>query len=99
MMRLVLIEDHQALREGLELLLDREGCQVVGTAGTAGEGGELIERLDPDVALVDIRLGGESGIDLTRSLIDADPERRVGVYNRSTELHPLVSRAGLGAAR
>ena len=35
---LVLIEDHQALREGLELLLSREGLEVVGTAGSASEG-------------------------------------------------------------
>ena len=72
-MRLVLIEDHQALREGLELLLGREGCEVVGTAGTAAEGREQIERLDPDVSLVDIRLGEDSGIDLTRAVLDADP--------------------------
>ena len=56
-LRLVLIEDHQALREGLELLLAREGCDVVGTAGTAAEGQALVEALAPDVALVDIRLG------------------------------------------
>src|SRR5687767_2630752 len=43
-LRLVLIEDHQALREGLELLLSREGCEVVGTAGTAAEGRALVER-------------------------------------------------------
>jgi DNA-binding NarL/FixJ family response regulator len=96
-LRLVLIEDHQALREGLELLLDREGCEVVGTAGTAGEGRELIERLDPDVALVDIRLGGESGIDLTRALIDADPERRVVLYTGSSDVDLLISGLDSGA--
>src|SRR3954465_2103458 len=48
-LRLVLIEDHQALREGLELLLGREGCEVVGTAGTAGEGRGLVEGLQPRV--------------------------------------------------
>ena len=55
-LRLVLIEDHEALREGLELLLGREGCEVVGTAGTAEEGRRLVDELAPDVALVDIRL-------------------------------------------
>src|SRR5918997_5882921 len=79
-LRLVLIEDHQALREGLELLLDREGCEVVGTAGTAGEGRALIERLEPDVSLVDIRPGEESGIDLKRTLLDDDPAGRVVLY-------------------
>jgi DNA-binding NarL/FixJ family response regulator len=96
-LRLVLIEDHQALREGLELLLDREGCEVVGTAGTRAEGRALVERLAPDVALVDIRLGEESGIELTRELVDADPERRVVLYTGSSDLDLLVDGLDSGA--
>jgi DNA-binding NarL/FixJ family response regulator len=96
-MRLVLIEDHQALREGLELLLGREGCEVVGTAGTAGEGRALIETLEPDVALVDIRLGEESGIDLTRAVIDADPSCRVVLYTGSSDVELLISGLDSGA--
>jgi DNA-binding NarL/FixJ family response regulator len=96
-LRLVLIEDHQALREGLELLLGREGCNVVGTAGTATEGRDLIEDLDPDVSLVDIRLGEESGIDLTRDLIDADPGRRVVLYTGSSDVELLISGLDSGA--
>jgi DNA-binding NarL/FixJ family response regulator len=96
-LRLVLIEDHQALREGLELLLGREGCNVVGTAGTATEGRDLIEDLDPDVSLVDIRLGDESGIDLTRDLIDTDPGRRVVLYTGSSDVELLISGLDSGA--
>jgi DNA-binding NarL/FixJ family response regulator len=96
-LRLVLIEDHEALREGLELLLGREGCEVVGTAGTAGEGLELIERLEPDVSLVDIRLGEESGIDLTRQLIASDADRRVVLYTGSSDVELLVSGLDSGA--
>jgi DNA-binding NarL/FixJ family response regulator len=96
-LRLVLIEDHQALREGLELLLDREGCEVVGTAGTAQAGQALVERLDPDVALVDIRLGEDSGIDLTRRLLDADPDRRVVLYTGSSDVELLISGLDSGA--
>jgi DNA-binding NarL/FixJ family response regulator len=96
-LRLVLIEDHQALREGLELLLGREGCEVVGTAGTAGEGLELIERLEPDVSLVDIRLGEESGIDLTRRLLESDADRRVVLYTGSSDVELLVSGLDSGA--
>jgi DNA-binding NarL/FixJ family response regulator len=96
-LRLVLIEDHQALREGLALLLHREGCEVVGTAGSAGEGRALIESLDPDVALVDIQLGDESGIELTRALLDADPERRVVLYTGSSDVELLVSGLDSGA--
>jgi DNA-binding NarL/FixJ family response regulator len=96
-LRLVLIEDHQALREGLELLLGREGCQVVGTAGTADQGRELIQALDPDVALVDIRLGEDSGISLTAELVDADPERRIVLYTGSNDIDLLYSGLDSGA--
>jgi DNA-binding NarL/FixJ family response regulator len=96
-MRLVLIEDHQALREGLELLLGRHGVQVVGTAGTADEGRELIERLEPDVSLVDIRLGEDSGIDLTRHVLDVDSTRRVVLYTGSSDVELLISGLDSGA--
>ncbi|HWT24596.1 MAG TPA: response regulator transcription factor [Solirubrobacteraceae bacterium] len=96
-LRLVLIEDHQALREGLELLLDREGCDVVGTAGTAAEGRALVERLEPDVALVDIRLGDDDGIALTRELLDAGPERRIVLYTGSADEDLLFSGLDSGA--
>jgi DNA-binding NarL/FixJ family response regulator len=96
-MRLVLIEDHQALREGLELLLGRHGVEVVGTAGTAAEGRERIERLEPDVALVDIRLGEDSGIELTRAVLDADSSRRVVLYTGSSDVELLVSGLDSGA--
>ncbi len=96
-LRLVLIEDHQALREGLELLLEREGCDVVGTAGTAGEGRRLVEELAPDVSLVDIRLGEEDGIALTRSLLADDPERRVVLYTGSADEDLLFSGLDSGA--
>jgi DNA-binding NarL/FixJ family response regulator len=96
-LRLVLIEDHQALREGLELLLDREGLDVVGTAGTAAEGRVLVEELAPDVALVDIRLGEDSGITLTGELIDGDPERRIVLYTGSADVDLLISGLDSGA--
>jgi DNA-binding NarL/FixJ family response regulator len=96
-LRLVLIEDHQALREGLELLLGRAGIDVLGTAGTADDGRALIERHDPDVALIDIRLGEDSGIDLTARLIDQDPDRRIVLYTGSNDIELLISGLDSGA--
>ena len=97
-LRLVLIEDHQALREGLVLLLEREGCDVVGSTGTAAEGRRLVETLAPDVALVDIRLGEDDGIELTRSLVRADPGRRVVLYTGSSDEELLFSGLDSGAS-
>jgi DNA-binding NarL/FixJ family response regulator len=93
----VLIEDHEALREGLELLLDREGCSVLGTAGTAAEGRRLVEELAPDVALVDIRLGEDDGIALTRRLLDDDQGRRIMLYTGSSDEELLFSGLDSGA--
>jgi DNA-binding NarL/FixJ family response regulator len=96
-LRLVLIEDHQALREGLELLLGRDGIEVLGTAGNAEDGRELVESLAPDVSLIDILLGEDSGIELTAQLIDADPERRVVLYTGSNEIELLIKGLDSGA--
>jgi DNA-binding NarL/FixJ family response regulator len=96
-LRLVLIEDHQALREGLELLLGRDGIEVLGTAGPAGHGRELVERLAPDVSVIDIRLGEDSGIELTAQLIDADPDRRIVLYTGSNEIELLIKGLDSGA--
>ena len=79
------------------MLLDREGLSVVGTAGTAGEGRALVEKLAPDVALVDIRLGEDSGIKLTADLVDADPERRIVLYTGSADVDLLISGLDSGA--
>lgn len=95
--RLVLIEDHEALREGLVLLLGQAGMEVLGTAGTASEGRDLVERLRPDVALVDIALGEESGIELTAALVDADAERRIVLYTGSNETELLIKGLDSGA--
>jgi DNA-binding NarL/FixJ family response regulator len=96
-LRLVLVEDHQALRDGLELLLAREGLDVVGAAGTAAEGESLVLALEPDVALIDIRLGEESGIDVSRRLLDDDPDRRIVLYTGSADVELLVSGLDSGA--
>src|SRR5919199_1458366 len=93
----VLIEDHEALRAGLELLLDREGCVVLGTAGTAAAGGALVRALDPDVALIAVRLGDESGIALTAELVDGDPDRRVVLYTGDHDVELLASGLDAGA--
>jgi DNA-binding NarL/FixJ family response regulator len=77
--------------------LDREGCTVVGTAGSLDEGEALISQTDPDVAVVDIRLGEESGIELTRRLLDANPDRRVVLYTGESDSDVLFDALDSGA--
>ena len=62
MIRVVLVEDHPAIAEGLAaLLVQHDDIAVVGTVGTAAEARAVIERSDPDVVLCDIRLADAAG--------------------------------------
>ena len=66
--RCLIVDDKQRFLDAARLLLEREGVSVVGVATTSAEALRLEEELRPDVVLVDIRLGDESGFDLARRL-------------------------------
>jgi DNA-binding NarL/FixJ family response regulator len=66
--RCLIVDDNQPFLDAARLLLEREGVAVVGVATTSAEALRLEEELRPDVVLVDIRLGDESGFDLAQRL-------------------------------
>jgi DNA-binding NarL/FixJ family response regulator len=66
--RCLIVDDNQPFLDAARLLLEREGVEVAGVATTSAEALRLEEELRPDVVLVDIRLGDESGFDLARRL-------------------------------
>jgi DNA-binding NarL/FixJ family response regulator len=68
-LRVLIVDDNGAFLAAARVLLEREGLSVVGVASNGAEALRLTEELSPDVLLVDITLGRESGIDLTRRLI------------------------------
>jgi DNA-binding NarL/FixJ family response regulator len=94
----VIVDDHVALRRGMELLLRRHGHHVVGTADDAEQGEQLILRRRPDVALVDLALPGDSGADLTRRLLEQEPELRIILYTGAADEGQLLDALGAGAA-
>ena len=60
MIRLVIVEDHPAIAEGLAALLQSEAdVELIGTAGDAATASDLITRTLPDIVLCDVVLGGE----------------------------------------
>src|SRR3954468_7580292 len=67
--KVAIVDDHEALREGLERMLEDRGLTVGGGGGKAAAAEDLLEQTRPDIALVDIRLPDESGIELTRRLL------------------------------
>jgi DNA-binding NarL/FixJ family response regulator len=71
-LRCLIVDDNLAFLEAATTLLEREGVSVVGVASTGAEALRLAQELHPDVVLVDISLGPESGFDVVRSLVETD---------------------------
>jgi two-component system, NarL family, nitrate/nitrite response regulator NarL len=72
-LRCLLVDDNAPFLEAAASLLEREGLMVVGAASDITDALRKAQELRPDVVLVDITLGPESGFDLARRLADRDP--------------------------
>ena len=72
--RILLVDDHQVVREGLRRMLELEAdMEVVGEANDAKEALTKVESLSPEVILMDIKMPGVGGIELTRQLKEKQP--------------------------
>ena len=69
-LRCVIVDDNLGFLHAARLLLEQEGLQVVGVATSGDEALHAVAELRPDVTLLDIDLGGESGFDVARRLAD-----------------------------
>ena len=74
--RAVVVDDHPVVRDGLVAMLGSDpGIEVVGSAEDGSEGLRLIERTDPDIVLMDLRMPGTGGTEAIRRLRSRDRER------------------------
>ena len=71
--RYLIVDDNVRFLAAARASLERQGEQVAGIATTTDEALQQTEALRPDVVLVDISLGDESGFELTRQLVDQLP--------------------------
>ncbi len=86
MIRLLIVDDHEMVREGLKAMLVSEpDFTIVGDASNAEQALELVERLHPDVILLDIRLPGVSGIEVCRTVTERYPETAVIILTTFTD--------------
>ncbi len=69
-LRCLIVDDNPRFSEAARSLLEEDGISVVGVAMSGGEAVRLANALMPDLALVDISLGDESGFDVARRLVE-----------------------------
>ncbi len=78
MIKVAMVDDHKMFREGVKSMVEKnENCQMIWTASNSEEAFLNIKEEMPDVLLMDISIGFESGITLTKQLIDIYPSIKI----------------------
>lgn len=79
MIRILIVDDHDLVREGLRALLEQDALfQVVGETGDGQEAIRLVAHVNPDVVLMDVNLpGGLGGLEATEAIVHDHPQARV----------------------
>jgi DNA-binding NarL/FixJ family response regulator len=97
--RVLSIDDHPLVREGLAALINSQAdMDIVGQGATGAEAIKLFGELQPDVALMDVRLPDISGIDAMITILSASPQARV-IMVTSSEGDVEMERALAGGAK
>lgn len=74
----LIVDDHRIMRQGLvELMSGDPGIHVIGEAANAPQALDLVDRLNPDVIIMDVNLGETSGLQLTKSIMARKPQTKV----------------------
>jgi DNA-binding NarL/FixJ family response regulator len=89
--RVLCVDDHRIVRDGLALIIGREpDMEIVGAASSGEASVELFRRLQPDVTLMDLQLGSMSGVDAIRAIRSFAPASRIivlTIYQGDEDIH------------
>jgi DNA-binding NarL/FixJ family response regulator len=98
-LRLLVVDDHEVVRQGLVSLLERrEHFQVVAEAGTAAEAVEMAREFEPDLVVMDVRLPDGSGIEACREIRAEFPATRVVILTSYPDEEAVLSAIIAGAS-
>src|SRR5205823_2724745 len=93
-----LLDDHEVVRRGLRDLLESEGIEVVGEAATAEAAFGRIHALDPDVAVLDVRLPDGDGVSVCREIRSRHPRTACLMLTSYADDEALFNAIMAGAA-
>jgi len=95
--RVMLADDHRVLRDSLRLLLEHNGCEVVGEASTGEEALALAARVRPQVLVMDLEMPGVGGLAITHRIVKLSPAPHVlilSAYDDEEYVIEALTRAG-----
>ncbi|HKW99864.1 MAG TPA: response regulator transcription factor [Bryobacteraceae bacterium] len=97
-MRILLADDHNVMRNGLRLLLERQpNLAVVGEAADGRETVRLAEALHPDVVVMDIGMPNLNGIEATRQIVGSKPETAIVILSMHSDESYVIRALKAGA--
>jgi two-component system, NarL family, response regulator NreC len=96
-LKILLADDHEIVRQGLRVLLEREGLSVIAEAPDGREAVKSCEKQAPDVCVLDLSMPNLNGIDAAREIIKRNPRTKVVLLTMHTEDHLILEslRAGV----
>ncbi len=100
MIRIILLDDHALVREGVSRLLEAQpDMEVVGSFGAGKDAVQFAAREEPDVAILDIAMPNANGIDIARQLRDAAPDTHLlilSMHSNPEYVHQALLAGALG---
>ena len=96
--RVLLVDDHEIMRDGLREVLQREGdFDVVGQAGDGAAAVRIAQKLRPDVVIMDVMMPLKNGIDACREITEMLPDTRVLILTAASEDDAVMEAVAAGA--
>ncbi len=96
--KVMLVDDHSIVRDGLRALLDRSAeFQVVGQASDGVEAVRAAKCLAPDVIIMDVRMPNKDGVEACREIMDLLPDTRILILTAAKEEDAVIEAVAAGA--